>query len=230
MLSSKTVNSYICTGLFLMIAITMQSAIAGKPTASSSTASSGPVDDHIYHVIDIDPANVSLREDGQGSYIHGVDNVGADTNVAQTHMMTGVNGSGGPRAVYYDLNSPVAGSGAVARGVILDNLTRFKLTYKVSSRGNPTTNIYAIPIGSTLAVARLDINIADYMNFRFGNTTYAKMNGIGTTSVLVTRTSATTFTVTIPANGIGRLWNFSTPNPQDLGLYNFSGVFYIREK
>ena len=83
---------------------------------------------------------------------------------------------------------------------------------------------------------------SEYFSLFFGDKSvwgYPRINGVGTTLPIISRTSETTWTISFPPRTAGRLWNRTTgidrkiqtsEDETDLGLYYYEGSLEIQKQ
>ena len=186
--------------------------------------------------VSIDGTGNYLLDDGRGTYLNGIDYVASHAGVRlalQPYAYTGGGKAPAPiRSLRYDLTNPIAGSGATNLGVITDNLGNRVLACW-QTIGGVTSNVTDIPIGSTVTSQSLEvffrINGSSHL-LAFGAQTCSTQGKAspGTGNATITRTSATSWDVNLPAGSAGRLWGLkSSSSYQDKGLYSWSAALHF---
>ena len=202
----------------------------------------------------IDPLSSFLKSDGKGVYRNKVDRVSSLNQHPYNLLLSGYNpfeysydkNDLSSRSLSLDLNSPVLGSGAVAKGAIIDRDASFHIFYKFDRTVSPMMiyDFREIPIGATIESHRTEVGIhinGVFHTFQMGtwalgdcNEGYSykgSINGIGTTMVRVTRHSESKFTIEAQDGSIGRLWNTQNmTKPVDLGLFKTGFIIHLEEQ
>lgn len=192
-----------------------------------------------------------LADDGKGPYSTGADHVIVWLNPDRYPTMSfnictawsfaktpGVLASGkkGARTLKHDLGAAVPGGGGKPLG-IFDNpygndigLSK-PLTATVAGFSDMAVGASLSPDSAEIRFCNSDCN--QYYSLVFGAASLfypeLKINGAGTTKPIVTRTSATTWTVSFPAKTMGRLWRRSG-ELSNVGLYYYDGTFEIQKQ
>jgi len=148
----------------------------------------------------------------------------------------------GDRSVFLDLSHPVAGSGAVDRGVIRSANANFGAFWGQDTTRKATYNgrlgwgirsLLDLPIDSTIRSERVELRFfidgAQHV-LQFGpwvagqyQPRQGPFHGNGTSRGLVSHTARDRWVIRSRPSSIGRLWDNSDPtHPRDLGLYSFT--------
>jgi len=220
----------ILIGLALFGAMATARSASGQATCAERGRRIGTV------IIDSRPDGVS--SDGRGSYVPQTDGViGAFVATAAGFALTS------PRALSVNLNHPVAGGGGVPLGVIttvhaLGTAEGFQQPIGINTQLTRTENrqasLLCIAPGRTEPAAQISVTF--YIDgrlhllqmgpqpFGHGHPDWQPLliHGAGTSSGTVSRTSATTWAVDLPAGSVGRLFDlYEGPRRAvDKGLYN----------
>lgn len=178
-----------------------------------------------------------MRNDGKGVYRNGTDFVGVWLDPSKwPHMSfdfcmnwkfsTPIVPT---RTVEHHLTDPVPGGGGMPVGVFKSPYGNdLVITKPMTASVNAFTDM---AVGSSVSPDSAEVRFCnsdctEYYSLIFGakSVFYRDMeiNGAGTTKPLVTRTTATSWTISFPAKTVGRLWKRSG-NLADRGLYYYEG-------
>ncbi|HUS02418.1 MAG TPA: hypothetical protein VMY77_11860, partial [Chitinophagaceae bacterium] len=202
----------------------------------------------------IDPKSSFLKSDQNGSYKNGIDKVSS----LQMHAYN-FSGSGwdfmqnsynknnlSPRFIVLDLSQPVQHSGSVPQGIIKDNDAQIHIFNIIDKTVTPWViyDFRDLAVGTTIESPRNQINI--HINgvshllqlgpwaLSDGNEWYSyggKLNGNGTTKVMITRNNERSYTIIAPEGSIGRLWNVSNMSkPIDMGLFKTGFIIHLQQE
>lgn len=210
------------------------SILAGLPFSASAGTVPGPLP----LVATLDPANRNLLPDAKGAYIDGIEwasvRGGAFFSIAP-YNVGGVKGKlpAALRALKYDLNDPVPGTGAKARGIVTDPIANHVLVCWHAA-GSTAGGFLDIPIGATVVSEATEIHFRNTRSnggisvLQFGGacSDHGGAHGNGSNPPLITRNSETSWTIDFQSGSAGRLWTTSG----DSGLHYFSGVIQIVTK
>lgn len=202
---------------------------------------------HIPLLAEIRGSGHSLRGDGRGAYVDGVDGANVVLPLAlnlmtycprtmecDTHTKNVPFVGPGIRALRFDLRHPVPGSGSVVLDEVVDYEGIMRVFWKRAGTPPQPVSIQAMPESdSAHTVERvqfeLDIDGRPYV-LQFGpwgmgqfNPRGARIQGDGTTAATVRRVSQHEWIVSAPPGSVGRLWDISDiDDPKEGGLYRFS--------
>ncbi|MEO6254883.1 MAG: hypothetical protein ABIO79_16350 [Ferruginibacter sp.] len=200
---------------------------------------------YIPMVLTIDSASSYFKSDGLGSYRDGIDSIESGEQTAFNFRIRNVEKIlPSPRSVILNLSNPLPGSRAVSQGIIHDNQSaEIHVFYKWDRSVKPwiVYNLRDVPIGTTIESPRTEIRVSINGILHIlqlgpyclgdGNEPYAyggHIGGEGTTKVLVTRNSKTSYTIIAPVESIGRLWNVSSwVYPIDKGLFKTGFIIHL---
>ena len=191
-----------------------------------------------------------LSSDGRGIYWNGKDGVAnpgifgawalnlfswAGSNGQTNRPRPDYTGAPPGRALRFNLDRPVPGSGASPLGVVLDSVGRIHAFWRDLEDVRTVVSILLMRVRDTVTTDRVEFFVRtgghQYV-LQFGPWTMGRysgraaggtlMHGEGTTRAVVERPVYERWIVRSAPGSIGRLWLFDDPQrPEDRGLYYF---------
>jgi hypothetical protein len=185
----------------------------------------------------------SIRSDGRGSYVHGVDGatVWAGNVLVIVWLYPTPRDAVNPRTVLVDLTKPLPGGNGTPLGIIAERSGEVHAQW-YSEADKSQHNTVAIPDGTKVTAQQANVVFSingvrhalqmgpQPLGHCFSDGSV--MHGEGTTTATIERTTETQFVVDLPPGSIGRLFDIhlGEPNAVDKGLYNVSLRYVIQRK
>jgi hypothetical protein len=181
---------------------------------------------------DISDLADGVSSDGRGSYIQGTDGVKWSIVIYEANIILDKDNrnTAKPRRLSVNLSHPVPGGRSVPLGIITDGDDNGLVT-ELGMVGDTLPNALDIPVGQTRTAAQM--NVGFHIDGRFhilqmGPQAYGHchdgpnvVNGTGTSSGTIYRTSRTKWVLDLPAGSVGRLFDVHNTKGYavDKGLY-----------
>ncbi len=176
-----------------------------------------------------------VSSDGRGPYIQGTEGVSWSIVVYEANIIIDTDNARTkkPRTLTVNLDHPVPGGGGVPLGIIADGDDNGLVT-ELPMVGDTVPSMLDIPVGQTRTTAQM--NVGFHINGRFhilqmGPQPYGHchdgpnlVNGTGTSSGTISRTSQTKWVMDLAAGSVGRL--FDVQNTKRYAVDK--GLYYVR--
>lgn len=173
-----------------------------------------------------------VSSDGRGPYVEGTDGVRGSSVAGHAGLgfIANTPSIKNPRKFIVNLNHPVPGGGGAPLGVITtDGIAALHAQwYRL---GTAVQNLHSIPVGQTVTAAQM--NVSFFIDGRWHilqmgpqpnghcHSGINLVNGAGTSSGTIHRTSQTKWVMELPSGSLGRLFDAQDDNDHavDKGLY-----------